>query len=134
MVITLFFLAILVFGIYRNLSDDEGIASLLLGGFGLGICLLIIFFNGYIGGQSTVIGYNQDKAKIEAAISNPSLTGEERASAIDLATNDNIIILTAKRWYRDPFIGWFGQAAIVDLPPFDLSRIPSASSEIKIKK
>ena len=132
MIITLFFVALVGFAVYRKVSDDEGFIPGFIGGIGLALCLCIILGNNWFGGQSNAIAYYQDKAKIEAAINNPKLTGEERASVIDLATKDNTIILTAKRWYRDPFIGWFRQAAIVDLPLFDISKIPSANASITI--
>ncbi|MFA6079706.1 MAG: hypothetical protein WC779_08190 [Candidatus Omnitrophota bacterium] len=134
MIIVLFFVALIGFAVYRKVSEDEGFLPALAGVIGLGICLLAIFINGYIGGESNVVAYYQDKAQIEAAISNPHITATERNAAIELAVEDNTIITTAKRWYKDPFIGWFRQAAIVDLPLFDISKIPSADSAITITK
>lgn len=134
MIIVLFFVALIGFAVYRKLSEDEGFIPGAIGAVGLGICLFLIFYNAYIGGNSNVVTYYQDKAQIEAAISNPHITAIERNAAIELAVKDNTIITTAKRWYKDPFIGWFGQAAIVDLPLFDISKIPSADSVITITK
>ena len=41
-----------------------------------------------------VINYQNDKIKIETAINNPQITGEERASVIDIITKDNIYIIS----------------------------------------
>ena len=77
---------------HSDTAVAAGWLSILIGGFGLIVCLILALVVS-IEAQNAVISYSQDRLKIEAAIANSSLTGEERASAIDLATDDNSIIL-----------------------------------------
>jgi len=133
MLITMFFVLLVGFGLYwKFLRDNTGI-PLVLGVAGLSLCLCGVGLV-YMQGQDNLIHYEQDKAKIGAAVSNINLTGEERLSAIDLAISDNAVILRNRRWYRNPIIGWFNSSAIAQLPLFDITRIPAASPIIRVEK
>lgn len=80
-----------------------------------------------------MISYQYDKVKIETAINNPQLTGEERTSAIDLITNDNQIITNIKYWRDNFWIGVFCYYPIGDLPLFDITKVPTATASVLLK-
>lgn len=131
MLILLLFVLLVLFGIFRLVVEGEGLMPLFFGGAGVVICLLTVGIV-HLETQNALIAYEQDRAKIEAAIANDALTGEERASAIDLAIADNTIILRARRWHRDPWIGLYTKRALVELPLFDISRIPPAKTSVRV--
>lgn len=133
MLILLLFVLLVLFGIYRLVAEGEGACPLFFGGVGVALCLLIAGVV-HLETQNALIAYEQDRTKIEAAIANDALTGEERASAIDLAIADNTFILSARRWHRDPWIGLYARRALVDLPLFDISRIPPAKTSVSVER
>jgi hypothetical protein len=94
----------------------------------VGIFLAVIIANSC--SELDVISYKTDKNKIEMAINNPQITGEERASVIDLIIKDNSIILS-NRYYGESF--WFNifvPKNVQQLELFDINKISYANTKV----
>ncbi len=95
------------------------------------VCSIGIGIN-HLTTQETIIKYQQDKIKIEIAINNSQITGEERASILDLITKCNTEILS-NRYYGSIFVlKEFYPKSIQNLELFDINKIPKAKIKINI--
>ena len=77
-----------------------------------------------------VINYQNDKIKIETAINNPQITGEERASVIDIITKDNIYIISNRFYGQSVWTNIFFPKNIQQLELFDINKIPYANTKV----
>lgn len=77
-----------------------------------------------------VINYKNDKIKIETAINNPQITGEERASVIDIITKDNIYIISNRFYGQSFWTNIFFPKNIQQLELFDINKIPYANTKV----
>ena len=77
-----------------------------------------------------VINYQNDKIKIETAITNPQITGEERASVIDIITKDNIYIISNRFYGQSVWTNIFFPKNIQQLELFDINKIPYANTKV----
>lgn len=93
------------------------------------VIILVINIDSY----NMKIEYQQDKIKIETAINNPQITGEERASVIDLITKDNSIILSHRFYGNNFFTNIFMPKRIQNLELFDINKIPYSITKINNK-
>ena len=94
------------------------------------VCIFLAIIKANSCSEPDVISYKTDKNKIEMAINNPQITGEERASVIDLIIKDNSIILS-NRYYGESF--WFNifvPKKVQELELFDINKIPYANTKV----
>ena len=94
------------------------------------VCIFLAIIKANSCSEPEVISYKTDKNKIEMAINNPQITGEERASVIDLIIKDNSIILS-NRYYGESF--WFNifvPKKVQELELFDINKIPYANTKV----
>ncbi len=79
-----------------------------------------------------IAAYEQDKAYIEASMTNDSLTDTERSKVMELMLQDNLII-TGNKVYRDNFfLGWFNQYQVGDLKLFDFTEVQKAKLQVDL--
>ena len=77
-----------------------------------------------------VINYQNDKIKIETAINNPQITGEERASVIDIITKDNIYIISNRFYGQSFWTNIFFPKNVQQLELFDINKISYANTKV----
>jgi hypothetical protein len=125
------------FIIFKRIKNENSIKKFIFNEISLGsllsilaciVSILIMNIDSY----SNVISYTQDKTKIEMAINNPQITGEERSAAIDLAINDNTIISTYRFYGNNFFTNVFFPKRIRELELFDINKIPYSTNNVKI--
>jgi hypothetical protein len=125
-----------VFGVWRLSNDDlsiAGISSVVLGGFSLMICMVGLSIKPFEQ-DKLLVEYNNDKEYIESVYKNNNLTDSERARAVQLIRQDNIII-EKQRLYIDNFwIGIYQFEKVAKLETFDLSKVPEAKYRMILEK
>lgn len=125
-------LLLIVLGIIFRREELTPVMCFTIGGLFLAASI-IFFLNVKAYEKNMVLAYAYDLEKYQAAIENPKITGEERASVIDMIINDNIIIMNNKMWSKNFWVGIFHSKKVGELEPFDINKIPYASQEIKLK-